>query len=158
MRRLLRWILRKIEFRTNRVRAWPPCNIYPTAKIGRNVSIGRFSEIGDCVVIGENTRIGAMSFIPRGVTIGNDVFIGPRFCGTNDKRPPSPRDKWETTIIEDEAAIGAGVTVICGVRIGRKALIGAGSVVTKSVPAGETWCGVPARKMKNKTTNGGLNG
>lgn len=98
-----------------------------------------------------------MSFIPFGVKIGNGVFIGPRFCGTNDKRPPSPREQWENTIIEDEAAIGAGVTIVCGVRIGKGALIGAGSVVTKDVPDGETWCGVPAKKMMNKT-NGGFDG
>lgn len=156
MRNLLKWICRKIEHRKKNVKIWQPCNIYSTSQIGENVSIGRFSEIGDRVVIGANTRIGAMSFIPYGVTIGRGVFIGPRFCGTNDKRPPSPKDKWETTIIEDEAAIGAGVTVICGVRIGRGALIGAGSVVTKDVPAGETWCGVPARKMNKQ--NGGFDG
>jgi len=111
------------------------------------VSVGTFSEIGANVEIGANTRVGALSFIPEGYTIEEDCFIGPRFTGTNDKYPPGPKEAWEKTIIRRGARIGAAVTVICGVEIGEGALIGAGSTVTKDVPAGEKWAGNPARKI-----------
>lgn len=129
---------------------WQPSNVYPTAVLGDGVSVGMFSEIGDGVRIGNNSRIGAMSFIPAGVTIGNNCFIGPHVCFTNDRFPPSDKTKWEETVVEDEAAIGAACTILCGVIIGRGALIGCGSVVTKSVPPGEIWAGVPAKKLRDK--------
>jgi len=130
-------------------KSYPPCNIYPTAIIGDDVSVGTFSEIGDGVVIGDRTRIGAMSFIPAGVTIGNDCFIGPRVTCTNDMYPPSPsKEDWQATVIQDGAALGAAVTVIPGVTIGKNALIGAGSVVICDIPEGEVWAGNPARVVK----------
>lgn len=128
-------------------KAWGISNIYPSAKIGSEVNIGTFCEIGANVVIGDRVRIGAMSFIPEGVVIEDDAWIGPRVTMTNDKYPPSGRDNWEMTIIRKGARIGAGVTIICGCTIGEGALIGAGSVVTKDVPSGEKWFGTPARKM-----------
>lgn len=124
---------------------WEPTNIYPSAKIGKDVSIGMFSEIGENVEIGEGTRVGKGSFIPEGVKIGKNVFIGPHVCFTNDRFPPSHRESWEDTIVEDNASIGANATIRCGVTIGRGALVGAGAVVTRNVPSGETWLGVPAR-------------
>jgi acetyltransferase-like isoleucine patch superfamily enzyme len=129
---------------------WPPCNIYPTAAIGENVSIGIFSEIGPKVSIGNNVRIGAMCFIPEGVTIMDDVWIGPHCVFTNDRFPPSPREKWELTLVMKGARVGAGVTVLPGVIIGENALVGAGSVVVKSVPPEETWAGVPAKRIEKK--------
>jgi acetyltransferase-like isoleucine patch superfamily enzyme len=126
---------------------WQPCNIYPTAKIGENVSIGAFSEIGNNVVIGDNVRIGAMCFIPEGVTIEDNAWIGPRVTFTNDRYPPSGKDSWLPTLIESRARIGAGVVVLCGIVIGENALVGAGSVVTKSIPSGEKWGQNPARKI-----------
>ena len=123
---------------------WQPANVYSSAKLGEGVSIGTFSEIGHEVEIGENTRVGAMCFIPEGVTIGKNCFIGPRVTFTNDKYPPSGKENWLPTVIEDGAAIGAGSTIICGVTIGKGALIGAGSVVTKNIPSGAKAYGVPA--------------
>ena len=128
----------------NNITIWYPANVYNSAKIGEGVSIGMFSEIGENVEIGEYTRIGAMSFIPEGVKIGKNCFIGPRRTFTNDKYPPSGKDGWLRTVIEDGASLGAAVTVICGVRIGKNALIGAGSVVTKDIPDGARAYGVPA--------------
>ncbi len=132
--------------------AWHPVNIYPTAKIGKDVSIGMFSEIGNNVSIGDRTRIGSGCFIPEGVTIEEDVFIGPHTVFANDMYPPSGKENWEKTLIKKGARIGAGVCVTPGVTIGEKALIGMGAVVTNDIPAGETYAGVPARPIiKNRT-------
>lgn len=129
---------------------WQPSNVYKTALIGKGVSIGIFSEIGNHVKIGDDTRIGAMCFIPEGVIIGKGCFIGPRVTMTNDKYPPTGKEHWLKTIIEDGARVGAGATIVCGITIGKGALIGAGSVVTKDIPAGSKWSGVPARCMNKK--------
>jgi acetyltransferase-like isoleucine patch superfamily enzyme len=127
---------------------WEPCNIYPTSNLGKNVNIGSFSEIGEGVVIGDNVRIGAMSFIPEGVTVEDGAWIGPRFTATNDRFPPSGREKWEPILIKKGARIGASVTILPGVTVGENALIGAGSVVCESVGNGELWRGVPARYVR----------
>ena len=83
------------------------------------------------------------------MTIEDDVFIGPRTTFTNDKYPPSTKEQWQQTLIKKGAAIGAGTVIICGVTIGEGARIGAGSVVTHDVPAGEVWCGNPARRIQS---------
>jgi len=128
------------------VTIWHYCNIYDSAIIGRGTTIGSYTEIGPRVVIGKNVTIGAMCFIPEGVVIRDKAWIGPRVTFTNDRFPPSPKEDWETTTIKSGARLGAGVTIVCGVTIGENALVGAGSVVTRDIPAGETWAGVPARK------------
>ena len=99
--------------------------------------------MGDEVKIGKNVKIQAFTFIPNGVIIGDDVFIGPHVCFTNDKHPPS--DLMEETTVGRGASIGANSTILCGVSIGRGAVIGAGSVVTKSVADGATVYGNPAK-------------
>src|SRR3989339_670944 len=81
------------------------CNIYPTAKIGRDCVIGSYVEIGDNVQIGDNCKIEAFVFIPKGVTIGKNVFIGPATKFTNDKYPKATGEwkVWETRV-EDGAS------------------------------------------------------
>jgi UDP-2-acetamido-3-amino-2,3-dideoxy-glucuronate N-acetyltransferase len=132
------------------VTVWEPSKVSPDAKIGLAVNVGSFTEISGRVEIGDNVRIGAMCFIPEGVTIEDDAWVGPRCTFTNDRFPPSPHEKWQKTTVKCGARLGAGVTVVCGVTIGAKALIGAGSVVTKNVPPGETWAGVPAEPLVKK--------
>lgn len=134
-------------FKWKRIKVWWPCNIYPTARIQQDVSIGMFTEIGEHVKIGKGTRIGASCFIPENVEIGENVFIGPKVCFTNDLYPPSNKREWKRTYIGNGAAIGAG-SVILPVHIGEGALIGAGSVVTKDVPPYEIWAGIPAKRLK----------
>ncbi len=138
----------KEEKEAKEVKVWPPANVYPSAKLGEDVSIGMFSEIGHNVEIGDGTRVGKGSFIPEGVKIGKNVFIGPHVCFSNDKYPPSHKEAWEETIVEDGASIGANATIICGVIIGANALVGAGAVVTKDIPADEIHSGVPAKPHK----------
>jgi UDP-2-acetamido-3-amino-2,3-dideoxy-glucuronate N-acetyltransferase len=113
-------------------------------KIGKGSKVHSHVWIADCVEIGERCSIQAFTFIPAGVRIGNDVFLGPRVTFTNDKYPPSTQ--WSFTIVEDKVAIGAGAVILPGITLGKGCTIGAGSVVTKNVPPGETWVGNPARK------------
>jgi len=125
---------------------WHPelVNIYG-CKIGNRCSIAAFIEIGEDVIIGDDVQIQAFTFIPKGVRIGNNVFIGPNVTFTNDKHPPSKGKCWFETIIKDGASIGAGALIITGITIGEKAFIAAGAVVTKDVDSGITVMGIPAR-------------
>lgn len=128
---------------------WTATNVYPTAQIGNGVQIGWGCEVGNAI-IETGARVGAFCFIPEGVTIGHNAWIGPRCTFTNDRFPPSDKSKWEKTEVMAYGRLGAGVTVICGNKIGTGALVGAGSVVTKNIPAGETWCGVPASMIRKQ--------
>lgn len=129
------------------LKVWMPCNIYPTADIGKDVSIGMFSEVGNNVIIGDRVRIGAGCFIPEGVIIEDDVWIGPHCIFSNDKYPPSSKDQWQKTLVKKGARIGAGVCVLPGITIGENALVGMGSVVTKDVKDYGIWAGNPAKSL-----------
>ena len=120
-------------------------NIYG-AVIGINCNIGTLVEIRKDVIIGDGCKIQAFAFIPEGIHIGDDVFIGPHVCFTNDKYPTATGD-WEQlrTIVEDGANIGAGAVILPGLTIGKGATVGAGAVVTKDVPPGVTAVGNPAK-------------
>lgn len=122
----------------------PTANIYGNPVIGTGTRIGAFCDIGP-VTIGLNCSIQTMVSICKGVLIGNEVFIGPQVVFTNDLNPPS--NKMTPTIVEDRVSIGANATIVCGIKLGKGCLIGAGSVVTKSVPPGETWVGNPAHTL-----------
>lgn len=122
-------------------------NLYG-CKIGKKCTIANFVEIGKDVVIGDNCKIEAFSFIPTGVVIEDDVFIGPHTCFTNDKRPKIG-DEWKIlpTTVKKGASIGANSTIICGITIGEGAMVGAGSVVTNDVAPNTTVAGNPARSI-----------
>ena len=134
-------------------------NLYGCS-IGDYSRIGTFVEIQKGVHIGSNCKIQSHSFICEGVRIKNRVFIGHGVTFINDKLPKTTNldgtikrnGDWtctETTI-EDEASIGSGSTILCGINIGRGAVIGAGSVVTKNVPDGQVWVGNPAKLLKEQ--------
>ena len=112
------------------------CNIY-NSTIGNNCKIASYVEIGGAT-IGDNCKIEAYTFIPPGVTIGNNVFIGPHVTFTNDKWPRANTNEWTVckTVIEDGVSIGANATILSGITIRENAMIGAGSIVTKSVLGG----------------------
>jgi acetyltransferase-like isoleucine patch superfamily enzyme len=119
-------------------------NLYD-CEIGDNCLIGPFVEIQKEVKIGKNTRIQSHSFICSKVTIGENVFIGHGVVFINDRYPPRYDSKfWEETIVEDDVVIGSNATILpC--KIGKGALIGAGSVVTKDIPPKKIVAGNPAR-------------
>ena len=134
-------------------------NLYGCS-IGDYSRIGTFVEIQKGVHIGSNCKIQSHSFICEGVRIKNRVFIGHGVTFINDKLPKTTNldgtikrnGDWtctETTI-EDEASIGSGSTILCGINIGQGAVIGAGSVVTKNVPDGQVWVGNPAKPLKEQ--------
>jgi len=123
--------------------------------IGDGCKIAGFVEIQRGVVLGRNVKVEAFAFLPSGVTVEDGVFIGPHVCFTNDKRPASvdaegrllDAGDWHVvpTVVCAGAAIGANATIVCGITIGAQAMVGAGSVVTRDVPAGQLVVGNPAR-------------
>jgi len=118
-------------------------NFYGEYKIGNGTRIGSYCDIAG--EIGKNCIIQSCVFIPKGITIKDNVFIGPGVIFANDKHPPS--DNLSETLVEKGAVIGAGAVILPGIIIEEGAIIGAGAVVTKDVPRGETVVGNPARNI-----------
>lgn len=124
---------------------------------GHNVLIREKTRIGDRVSVGTaviiegNTRIGndaslqSMVYIPTSTTIGDHVFIGPNAVLTNDRYPPSGIGGLVGPVIENHAAIGANATILPGIHIGEGALVAAGAIVTRDVPAHRLAMGAPAK-------------
>ncbi len=130
---------------------WQYCVILRGAKIGRDCNICSNCFIEDDVVIGDRVTVKNGVYIFNSIYIENDVFIGPNVTFTNDKYPKSrksvnkKKNKYPRTQICDGASIGGGSTILPGIRIGKKAIIGAGSVITKDVKDGEIFYGNPAK-------------
>ena len=119
-------------------------------KIGNNVSIGIHSEIAFDVIIEDNVRIHSKCFIPERSIIKKNAWIGPCVTLTNDRYPLSNATKnlkKKGPIIFENAIIGANVTILPGIKIGRYALIGAGAVVVKNVGDYSLMVGNPAKKI-----------
>lgn len=133
----------------NSTKIWRPelVNIYQ-CKIGEGCNIGAFVEIGANVEIGNRCRIQAYSFIPKGVKIGDDVFIGPRVTFLNDKYPPF--GDFKTTIVEDEVIIGGCAIILPGVTLHKGCKIAAGTIITHDIGALNTAIGIPARIIENE--------
>lgn len=123
--------------------------------VGSDSMIGPFVEIQAGVVIGERCKVQSHSFLCEGVTIEDEVFVGHGVIFTNDRLPRSTNvdgslkgdNDWqmERTHVRRRASIGSGAVVLCGLEIGEGAMVGAGAVVTKSVPSHSIVVGSPAR-------------
>jgi len=128
-------------------RIWAFAHVLPGAEIGRDCNICDGVFIENDVVLGDRVTVKCGVQLWDGVRLGDDVFVGPNATFTNDRFPRSRRypEAFEKTIIEAGASIGANATLLPGIRIGRGAMVGAGSVVTRSVPSNAIVAGNPAR-------------
>lgn len=129
---------------------WQFCVVFPNADIGENCNICANVLIENDVKIGNNCTVKCGVQLWDGVVLEDDVCIGANVTFTNDRYPRAKNPDWrlERTLIKRGASVGAGSTLLCGITVGENAMIGAGSVVTKDVPAGELWVGNPARYVR----------
>lgn len=133
------------------------CNLYG-CEIGDETMIGAFVEVQCDVKIGRRVKVQSHTFICSGVTIDDEVFVGHGVMFINDRFPRSTTEDgkikrdgdWECvpTFVGRRAAIGSNSTIMCGIKIGEEAIIGAGSVVTKDVPPRAIVAGNPARVLR----------
>lgn len=132
-------------------------NLYG-CEIGDESKIGAFVEIQKNATVGKRCKISSHTFVCEGVTIEDSVFIGHGVTFTNDTYPRSTAAngslqtqadwKVEPTLVKKGASIGSGATILCNTTIGENAIVGAGSVVTKDVPANSIVAGNPARVLR----------
>ena len=129
---------------------WHFCHIQSGAVIGKNCTLGQNVNISNNVKIGSGVKIQNNVSVYEGVELKDYVFCGPSCVFTNDLTPrakyPKGRDNYKKTVVEEGASIGANATVVCGHRIGKWAMIGAGAVVTSDVPNHALMLGVPAKR------------
>ena len=126
---------------------WNGVQVRERAVIGRECSLGKDTYVDLDVRIGDRVRIQNRVSIFKGVQLGDDVYVGPHVCFTNDLYPRAFNRHWQltNTFVETGASLGAGATILCGVRIGAYALVGIGAVVTRDVPPHALVTGNPAR-------------
>lgn len=137
-------------------------NLYG-CEIGDDSKIGTFVEIQKGAKIGRRCKISSHSFICEGVTIEDEVFVGHNVTFTNDLFPRATRPdgslqtdsdwKCTPTLVKRGASIGSSATIVCGVTIGERAMVGAGAVVTKDVPPNTLVVGNPARVVRKLEQN-----
>ena len=133
-------------------------NLYG-CRVGDETRIGTFVEIQKGAAVGARCKISSHTFICEGVTLEDEVFVGHGVMFTNDRWPratradgtPQTEEDWtlEATIVRRGASIGSNATILCGLEIGERAVVGAGAVVTRSVPAGAVVAGNPARVIRS---------
>ena len=138
-------------------------NLYG-CEIGDGTKVGSFVEIQKNVRVGRNCKVSSHTFICEGVTVEDEVFIGHGVNFINDKYPRATdgggalqtEADWRVvpTTIGRGASIGTGATILCGVRVGERATVGAGSVVTRDVPPGAVVAGNPARVIREAVKSG----
>ena len=128
---------------------WHFCHVMGGAVIGKRCSLGQNVNVGGGAVLGDNVKVQNNVSIYDCVHLEDDVFCGPSMVFTNVFNPRSHisrKHEYRTTLVKRGATIGANATVVCGTTIGRYAMVGAGSVVTRDVPDFALVYGVPARQ------------
>ena len=130
---------------------WYFCHIQSGARIGSNCSLGQNVNISNNVIVGNGCKIQNNVSLYEGVELEDDVFCGPSCVFTNDLTPrakyPKGHANYKKTLIKRGASIGANATIVCGHDIGKYAFIGAGAVVTKTVPDYALVVGNPSRQV-----------
>ena len=129
---------------------WHFSHLMPHCKIGQNCVIGQNVFVAEGVTIGDNVKVQNNVSIYAGVEVEDDVFLGPSMVFTNVLNPRSfieRKSEFKKTLVRKGATIGANATIVCGCKIGRYALVGAGAVVTKSVPDYALVVGNPAMQI-----------
>ena len=132
-------------------RIWAFVQVGENAKIGKNCVIGNGAYIDRNVIVGNNVKIHNKALLYDGLIVEDNCFIGPGACFTNDRYPKYNKVRKLKGIswrIKKGASIGANATILPDINIGRGAVVGAGSVVTKGVPDGVKVCGNPAKTVK----------
>lgn len=131
-------------------RVWHFCHIMTGAHIGRDCVLGQNVHVGPEVHVGDRCKLQNNVSLVSGVKLGDDVFCGPSVVFTNVLTPRSHisrKDAFAATTVGRGASLGANATILCGIRIGDYAMIGAGSVVTRDVAAHRVVIGNPAREV-----------
>jgi UDP-2-acetamido-3-amino-2,3-dideoxy-glucuronate N-acetyltransferase len=127
---------------------WQFCHIFDGAQVGSNCVLGQGCSVASNAVVGDGCRIQNGVHLFDGVTLGDEVFCGPNVTFTNIRTPRahvSRRNEWEVTNIRRRASLGGGCVIRCGITVGEYALVGAGAVVTKSMPPHALVYGNPAK-------------
>jgi UDP-2-acetamido-3-amino-2,3-dideoxy-glucuronate N-acetyltransferase len=131
-------------------KVWHFSHIMGGCRIGRNCNMGQNVVVSPGVILGNNVKVQNNVSIYTGVECEDDVFLGPSMVFTNVINPRSAivrKDQYKKTLVRKGASIGANATIVCGNEIGEYAMIGAGAVVTKAVPAYALLVGNPARQI-----------
>ncbi len=133
----------------SRTRIWAFVHVLPGAKIGADCNVCDHTFIEGNVVVGDRVTIKTGISLWEGMTVEDDVFLGPNACFTNDKRPRSKQypHEFPQTLLMEGCSIGANSTTLPGLTIGRYAMVGAGAVITRSIPDFGLAYGNPARLM-----------
>ena len=129
---------------------WHFSHIMPNCEIGENCNIGQNVVVSPLVILGKNVKVQNNVSIYTGVICEDDVFLGPSMVFTNVINPRSAvirRGQYDKTLVKKGASVGANATIVCGHEIGEYAFIGAGTVVTKSVPAYALVIGNPGKQV-----------
>ncbi|MEM8593491.1 MAG: acyltransferase [Pseudomonadota bacterium] len=130
-------------------RVWHFSHVCAGARIGQSCSLGQNVFVAHRVVIGDRVKIQNNVSVYDGVTIESDVFCGPSMVFTNVLNPRSHvsrQHEYKPTLVKQGATLGANSTIVCGITIGQYAFVGAGAVITESVPDYAIMVGVPARQ------------
>ncbi len=129
---------------------WHFTHVSSGVKMGKGCNLGQNVYVGSKVVLGNNVKVQNNVSLYEGINCADDVFLGPSMVFTNIRNPRSAvvrKGLYVETFLEKGVTIGANATIVCGIRLGQYAFIGAGSVVTKDVPAYALLVGNPARRI-----------